>query len=64
MKGPALPVEKKFEKNSNFTKHFSPIGPAVWPAIGDKYTNVLFYYIDKNDRSSFVKNKLALHENN
>ena len=29
------------------TKNFSPIGPAVWPAIYAtyKYTNVLFYYI-------------------
>ena len=27
-------------------KNFSPIGPAVWPAIGNIYTNVLFYYID------------------
>ena len=25
------------------TKNVSPIGPAVWPAIGN---NVLFYYID------------------
>ena len=28
------------------TKNFSPIGPAVWPAIGNIYTIVLFYYID------------------
>ena len=27
-------------------KNFIPIGPAVWPAIGNIYTNVLFYYID------------------
>ena len=27
------------------TKNFSPIGPAVWPTIGNIYTNVLFYYI-------------------
>ena len=26
-------------------KNFSPISLAVWPAIGDIYTNVLFYYI-------------------
>ena len=26
------------------TKNVSPIGPAVWPAIGNIYTNVLFYY--------------------
>ena len=26
------------------TKNFSPIGLAVWPAIGNIYTNVLFYY--------------------
>ena len=29
-----------------FTKNFSPIGPAIWSAIGDIYINVLFYYID------------------
>ena len=28
------------------TKNFSPINLAVWPAIGNIYTNVLFYYID------------------
>ena len=28
------------------TKNFRPIGPAVWPAIGNIYTNVLFYYLD------------------
>ena len=28
------------------TKNFSPIGPVVWPAIGNIYTNVLFNYID------------------
>ena len=28
------------------TKKFSPFGPAVWPAIGDIYTNVLFYNKD------------------
>ena len=30
-----------------FTKHFSPIGPAVWPAIGNIYTYecLVFYYI-------------------
>ena len=26
-------------------KKFSPNGPAVWPAIGNIYTNVLFYYV-------------------
>ena len=25
------------------TKKFSPIGPAVWPAIGNIYMTVLFY---------------------
>jgi len=30
------------------TKNFSPIGPAVWPAIRNIYTNVSFYYIDNN----------------
>ena len=31
-----------------FTKNYSPIGSAVWPAIGNIYifTNVLFYFID------------------
>ena len=28
------------------TKKFSPIGPAVWPAIRNIYMNILFYYID------------------
>ena len=27
------------------SKHVSPLGPVVWPVIGHKYTNVLFYYI-------------------
>ena len=29
-----------------FPKKFSPFGPAVWPATGNIYTNVLFYYIE------------------
>ena len=29
-------------------KKFIPIGPTVWPAIRNKYMNVLFYYIDIN----------------
>ena len=29
------------------TKKFNPFDPAVWPAIGNIYTNVLFYYIDR-----------------
>ena len=28
------------------SKNVSPFGPAVWPDIGNIYTNVLFYYID------------------
>ena len=28
-------------------KKISPFGPAVWPARGNIYMNVLFYYIDK-----------------
>jgi len=27
-------------------KKFSPFDPAVWPARGNIYTNVLFYFID------------------
>ena len=27
-------------------KKFSPIGPAVWPAIRNIYMTILFYYID------------------
>ena len=27
-------------------KNISPFGPAVLPAIGNIYTNVLFYHID------------------
>ena len=29
-----------------FTKNLSPFSPAVWPAIRNKYMNVLFYDID------------------
>ena len=29
-------------------KNFSPFGPAVWPAIGNIYTNVLFFYCNIN----------------
>jgi len=32
--------------NPECPQNFSPIGPAVWPAIRNIYTNVLFYYID------------------
>ena len=28
------------------SKNVSPFGPAVWPALGNIYTNVLFYCID------------------
>jgi len=28
------------------SQNVSPFGPAVWPAIGNIYGNVLFYYID------------------
>ena len=28
------------------SKNVSPFGPAIWPAIGNIYTNVLFYFID------------------
>ena len=28
-------------------KNFSPFSPAVLPAIGNIYTNVLFHYIEK-----------------
>jgi len=31
------------------SKSFSPFCPAIWPAIGNIYTNVLFYYIDIED---------------
>ena len=57
--GPGVAREKK--KKFNFfslyhppathecpQKNFSPTGQAVWPDIGYKYTNVLFYYIDFN----------------
>ena len=27
-------------------KKFSPFGPAVWPAVGNTFINVLFYYIE------------------
>ena len=49
-------VKKKFWKNLFqiclaynpwvSTKSFSPFGPAVWPAIRNICTNVLFYYIE------------------
>ena len=38
------------------TKNFSPIGPAVWPVIGNIYINVLFYYIDLFVFEKFVQN--------
>ena len=31
------------------TKNVSLIGRAVWPAIGNIYTNVLFYYLDEEE---------------
>ena len=47
---------KKSTKNCLWvpSKSFSPFGPAVWPAIHNIYTNVLFYYIDDmNDATKF-----------
>ena len=38
-------------------KNVSPFDPAVWPAIGNIYTNVLFYYIDYFFRFYNKKNK-------
>ena len=35
--GPSVAREKKY---------FSPFGPAVWPARGNIYMNILFYYKD------------------
>ena len=32
-------------------KKISPIGPAVWSALRNIYTNVLFYYIDNKANS-------------
>ena len=40
-------MKKKNVKENN--RFFSPISPAVWPAIGDIYSNVLFYYTDNVD---------------
>ena len=36
----------KWKQKYPKTSVFSPFGLAVWPAIGDIYTNVLFYCID------------------
>ena len=61
LKDPTLRVKKMYKKIQilNFlmpmsptgnrqvsTKNVSPFGPAVWPAKGNIYTNVLFYYIN------------------
>ena len=40
------------------TKNVSLIGRAVWPAIGNIYTNVLFYYY----RLEYLNNKLNCTE--
>ena len=53
------------------TKNFNPSGPAVWPAIGNIYTNVLFYFIDSNvvqpsrvsNRNSVARNLAQLFTN-
>ena len=31
------------------SKNISPFALAVWPAIGNMYTNVLFYYIEEDN---------------
>ena len=41
------------------TKNFSPIGPAVWPAIGNIYMTVLFYYIEEDGGKMRRKNILS-----
>ena len=38
-------------------KNFSPFGPAVWPAIGNIYMNVLFYYIENNSNNNNEDNE-------
>ena len=46
--GPGIDRGKKNWKNvekMSVPKKISPIGPAVWPAIRNIYTNVLFHYI-------------------
>ena len=53
-------VEKNIEKKTPpgqpwvFTKNFSPFGPAVWPALGNTYKNVLFYYIDNHNSDIII----------
>ena len=41
-------------------KNVNPFGQAVWPVIGNMYTNVLFYYIDMvffNQSKNFIFDK-------
>ena len=65
LEGPALPLKKKYWKNRLFypisppgyswvpPKNFSPFDPAVWPARGNIYMNVLFCYVERIYRSNF-----------
>ena len=39
-------------------KKISPFGPAVWPAIWNIYTNILFYYM--NLQLTVIEHKLFL----
>ena len=53
--------EKKVLKKLNFlaydtpTTNISPFGPALWPARGNIYMNVLFYYIEDEENVEKVE---------
>ena len=42
------------------SKNVSPFGPDFWPAIGNIYTNVLFYYIDILIFSNLLEKRIIL----
>ena len=47
------------------TKKFSLFGPAVWLAIGNIYTNVLFYYIlDKINKFFIIFHNISYYLKN
>ena len=41
--------------------NFSPFGPAVWPALGNTYMNVVFYHIDENKNMHVVTRALIFN---
>ena len=60
MKCPALPVEKKFEKKIHITQKNSVQSVQPFSRLNATYIyECFFYYIDKNDRSSFCKEQIS-----